>query len=444
MKRKILLLTVTAGEGHNSITNALKTELSADPQNDIRVIDIFKKYGKPSKASFINDGYILACKYALPLYNMVFKKLQANDPEEKRYRNPAQNIVDYETPMLLADIYDFKPDVIICAHFYCGMMITNLRKKYPIPATTISILFDYTVHPFWECSTGIDYLITPTASLHDTLIYKGYKPEQLLPLGIPVRHDFSKCVTKKDACHELNLDPNLFTVMVMLGGGGFGGSEKIVKKLLKAKTELQILVVNGKDTAGKHRIDIIKKTAKTNHEIVSYGFINFVPTVMSASDLIVGKCGGVTVNESLNRERVLCLNKKLAQQEFDNMVYLAGEHSTVIYDDKLNDLPYVVDDLAQNPQKLEYYLSNIRRIRKPNALSDIVHLIKSFPAIDYSQINTLVPNEKQIRKDLHKILSAEHEDMKKSKKVKRKFETSSSAIEIAEKLEADKTEKIAK
>ena len=40
--RKYLILTVTAGEGHNSMAKTLREQLEQDPNNKVKVIDIFK------------------------------------------------------------------------------------------------------------------------------------------------------------------------------------------------------------------------------------------------------------------------------------------------------------------------------------------------------------------------------------------------------------------
>ena len=431
--KRYLILTVTAGEGHNSISKSIANKLQENPENEVKLLDIFKTYGRPSKPVFINDGYIYACKYALTLYNMFFKMFQNAEPE-KRNTSAVQTLVTYETPQLLKDIYEYKPDVIICSHFYCGIMITNLRKMYEIPAQTISILFDYTVHPFWECAIGVDYLITPSETLHPILEYKGYKPEQLVPLGIPVRQEFSEEIPKDVARKELGIDQDMFTVMVMLGGGGFGGTEKIVKKLLKCKNPVQLIVINGRDEQSKKRIDLIAENNKTNHKIVSLGFVGNVPTIMSAADVIVGKCGGVTVNESMNKRKVLILPTLLAQQEFDNMVFLSNNKSTIIYDDKYSKLPDVVDRLIDDPKVLEFYAKNIDKIRQPNALADICKFCQSFENVQYKNIEDITKKDyPKIRRQIRKINTKEQiaEIKEKNEKLKQEKKTERQVLKDA-------------
>ena len=80
-----------------------------------------------------------------------------------------------------------------------------MRKKYEIKAKVVSILFDYTVHPFFECANGVDFMFTPDSSFNDILIKKGYREEQLKDLGLPVKTEFSEFMDKNEAREKLSM-----------------------------------------------------------------------------------------------------------------------------------------------------------------------------------------------------------------------------------------------
>ena len=420
--RKYLILTVTAGEGHNSMARTIKEKLEEDPNNEVRVIDIFKKYGKPGKTTFINDGYNSACKYALPIYNIVFRNMQQADPDKKN-KTIAQSWLDHETPQLINDILLFQPDVILSTHFYGGIMITNLRKKFDIPAKAVNILTDYTVHPFHECATDIDYLITPAEDLHEQLLFKGYRTEQLLPLGIPVKEKFSTFITKTDARKELGIDTEMFTVFVSIGGGGFGRSDKILKKLLKIEQPIQIIIVNGRNAQAYEKIESILNTTETQHKIINYGFATNTEIIMSACDCIVGKCGVTILNEALNKCKVMILSDKLPQQEYDNMVYLSS-HNACIRVSKYFPVELIVDHLRNNPEILDKFEKNIIKIRKDHALNDICKFISALPSAHYPNSTHLLSDKeiKQVRSELKKLKSDEDFLIKEDKKKRKKLE----------------------
>ena len=369
--KKYLVLTVTAGEGHNSIAKALSSELSKNPDNKILQVDLFKRFASISKVKLIDSGYTMVCKFIPEIYNMVFRSLQKRKPE-KRDSSIAQEVVKKETKKLLKHIEEENPDVVICTHFFPAIILTNLRKEKKIDPNikVVSILFDYTVHPFFECAIGVDYMITPDKTLHPMLIKKGYKPEQLLDYGLPVNTVFSNNIEKSMVRSELGLKQDIFTVMIMLGGGGFGGTEKLVKKLLKCKTPIQILVVNGKDKESKKRIDKLISKEGIIHTVHNYGYVNFVNKLMNASDLFTGKSGGVSVNESLNSNLPMALTEHLVAQEYDNMLYLNRNNACIKLTNKYN-LVDAVEDLSENTERLEELRKNIAKIKKPDATERI-------------------------------------------------------------------------
>lgn len=413
--KKIMVVTVTAGEGHNSIAKAVKGFLEEDQNNKVKVIDLFKKYSPIIKQKIINEGYMAACKYAMPIYNMVYRFLQNTNPE-KRNKVPAQNTILKESANLLQDIYLFEPDVIICTHFFGSMIISNLRRLYSIPAKTVSIVTDYTVHPFWEASIGIDYVVAPTEALTETLIYKGFKPEQILPIGLPVKKEFSENLDKGKARQELGLNQDDFTVLLMFGGGGFGQNVKVFKQLLKVKRPLQIMVVNGKDTQSKKKIDALVKASKTKHKVHNYGFVNFVSKAMSAADILVGKAGGISVTESLNKGLPMLLPLNLAEQEKANMRFLTQSGAALNYSFK-NPLIKTLTSLFDNREKLESLKKAGEAVRKPNAIFEIGNIVEQTKKATYSKAELLSKKELgKLRKDIKKMLSVSEEKFEEIKK----------------------------
>lgn len=419
--KKIMIVTVTAGEGHNSIAKAVKGFLEENPNNKVKVIDLFKKYSPVIKQRIINEGYMAACKYAMPIYNLVYKALQKTKPE-KRNKVAAQGTVLKESTGLLQDIYLFEPDVIICTHFYGSMIISNLRKLYSIPAKTVSIVTDYTVHPFWEASIGVDYIIYPTENLKETLLYKGFKQEQLLPIGLPVKKEFSETFDKADARRELKLDNDMFTVLLMFGGGGFGQNVKVFKQLLKIKRPLQIMVVNGKDTQSKKKIDALVKTSKTTHKVFNYGFVNFVSKAMSAADILVGKAGGISVTESLNKQLPMILPLNLAEQEKANMNFLVSSGAALNYSSK-TPLIKTLTELYDNPEKLEALKQGAIKVRKPQAIYQVGKFVDEAKNAVYSTAELLSKKEiGKLQKSIKKMLATNEQKLEKIRIKKEKQE----------------------
>lgn len=388
MKKRILLITVTAGEGHNSINKAVLNKLAQNPENEIRSLDLFKEYSSKFKTWIINDGYLMACKYLPTIYNACYKQLLKAKPEKKD-SSVSQLSIKKEMPKLLKTIYEFKPDVIVTPHFFPAIALTNLRKVYPIPAKIITILTDFTVHPFWEAATGIEYLVTPTNLYDDILISKGFKKEQLLNFGLPVKEEFSIQYDKTLARQELELSPDLFTILVMKGGGGFGGMKKIVKELFNCKNPLQIVCVNGKDKKGKEKIKNFLKNKTTIHKVVNLGYVDYVNKLMSASDVLVGKCGGISTCEALNKELPMIIDKKIVQHELGNVIFITSNNAGFQIKKDFS-LLSIIETISSFPSIIETMRKNISEIKKPNAIYDLVNFVENSENVKYENCDLIL------------------------------------------------------
>lgn len=393
--KKYLIFTITAGNGHNSAANAVKESLEKSGA-EVKVVDLLHEFCDNKTYVWVQaEGYGLAVQYFPKTYNAFFRHYQKSDPK-KFYKSPVQAGLLSMYDKLLKLINDYKPDAIYCSHFLPCVMITNLRKLYPIPAKVYSFVFDYAVCPFWEAATGIDYLLVPNESYYPTMIAKGFKREQLLPYGLTVSEKFSQKMDKCKAREKLGLKDGVFTVLVMFGGGFWSGNYKIVKNLVKhiQGRSLQIIVANGRDEKSKKRIDKLKTGCGIS--ILNYGFSRNVDELMSAADVIVGKAGGVSVTESLNKFLPMICCKKLPEQESVNVKMLVSEGAARQYkNDRM--LISIMNELLNNPRQLIEMRENVARIRRPNATAnlakDMLAVKTDYSAVkdvDYSLVNAQI------------------------------------------------------
>ena len=284
-KRRVLILTVTAGNGHNACARAMAEELER-AGTEVKIIDYLKVWASRRTVWTVDKGYGLAVAHALPLYNLSYRRLKRRPPEERFQRKFAQKIALEGAEGLLREVYAFCPDVIYCTHFYPATALTDLRLLVPIPAKCYVTLLDYSFNPFWECCIGVDHLNLPTSDLTEKALRLGYRRGQLLFGGIPVAAKFSAAADRCAARRELGLDGNAFTVMVMFG----------------------------------------------SVRVHSVGFTDRVELYMAASDAIVTKLGGTGATECINRGLpIIAAAKLLPRQEADNAVYLREKGAALLY-----------------------------------------------------------------------------------------------------------------
>lgn len=374
---RLLVLTATAGEGHNSLSYALKDYIKKTyPNDEVLIYDLYKDNHKLF-AWIINDlhffnlqhfPHIMRFQYRLSLENKVNKN-----------KNGSVTFGRIAKKDVLKQIETFKPDAIISMHTFATGLLNYLQRKNILDKSIklFTVIPDYSPHPDTETNLDFDYVFTPCKEIHPLLIdTKDFKEEQLIPTGLPVHSKFFDNVDKDEFAKEVNIDINKFTLLVFSGGMSIGNNYKIVKTLTKAKrfNDMNIIVINGKNKRTKNKIDkLIKKNNYQN--IYNLGFSSDVHKFMSISSCMIGKLGALTTNECFIKYLPIVVPFKPPYHEYWNMKFLEKEGVIKVIDGYKN-LPSGIDELIDNPSLLEQIKENINHLRKPNACIDMVNIIK--------------------------------------------------------------------
>ena len=378
---KLLILTVSAGNGHNSMSAAVSNYVKENYKDaEIKQVDLFKDGDKTSKKKranwMVNDGYFSLVKYFLNFANGQFERLK-NRNINKKATTLRKNFISPARPYIEKVINEYQPDAVFCAHTFAGIIMTDLRKsgnENALKARVVTVVSDYDVAPYTELLTGVDYVITPTDDFDDVLIKKGFDISKRLSYGIPVQRKFSQHIDKLEARKEIGINLNKETIMIMSGMVGFGNIAKTILNFNKCKTDFQIVCVCGKNEKLKKQLEKLKEKGVIKKDIYIFGFVTYVDVIMSASDVLIGKIGGVAIAEAFNKHLPIIANKELPFQEYDNMVFLK-ERNACEYISKNKYAYKVVDEFFQNKEKLEKMRQSIEVIRKPNASKDIGDLL---------------------------------------------------------------------
>ncbi len=380
---KILILSVTAGNGHNACAAGMKNKLEEKGADEVKVIDILKRYSSPINIWVADGGYCFAAKRLRRIYNRFYEKYRRKNPL-KRYSCAAHGVVLTTVDGLLKDILDFQPDVIYCTHFYGAIALTDLKLVYPLPCRTVVSNLDYVYSPFWEATVGVDAFAIPNEDFIEEGLAKGFTRDQLLPIGLPVDGRTLEKTDKSEARKTLGLRDGVFTVMVMFGGGSFGEGYKIFRQVVKAlngKTA-QIIMINGKNEKSRKKIQKMKFPAGIT--VLNVGFTKEVPLYLSAADLIINKYGGTSVTEMINKACPMLITEKLVGQENHNLAYMKKKGVALSFRNK-KQLKEKLLYLYANPQILRDMSEKCNPLIR-NSVEDLADYILAQPKADYTQI----------------------------------------------------------
>lgn len=325
---KVLILSLTVGQGHNSTSKALAEYMQAHGAT-CRILDTYKFLNK-LVGETLDKGYTAIGRFSPKLNDSLYQEAGKvnGKPRMKRYLPFAFAKMTKDKMKAYVDGYD--PDVIVCPHIFSAIIITEMKKDHMIRpgVKTYGIVTDFTLHPFWEY-TQMDYFITASELMNFEVVRRGIPEEKILPFGIPVRECFNEKEDMQEVRARLGLK-DMLTLLVVGGGMGFGDIPGMVEDLEKMEMAAQIVVICGSNSRLKTKLEKYKAGLKnSNKELVVLGYTTNINEYMDAADLLITKPGGLSISEALAKGKTMILMEPLPGVETFNLYFLLNNSLAV-------------------------------------------------------------------------------------------------------------------
>lgn len=352
---KVLIFTVTIGAGHNEVARNVAEYLKSQG-HEVVVRDLFKH--KKVKQWILSKLGFTAMTKLPSISNHFYDKAKKSD--KSIYDNYIKSVKD-ETLEL---INSFKPDIILSTHIAGRLFVKKYEDKFIKPVLNYYIVTDYDLTPGLKDFKDNEYVIVPNEDFKEELVEKGFDESHVLPFGIPVNAKYYKNIEENEAKNILNIDIDLNKpiILVVGGGNGLGNVYKVIKKL-SIHPDLQIISVAGKNEDLKEEVDTLAK--KSAAKIYSYGFTKELEFMMTISDCIIGKTGGITATEAITKGVPLIAVGKTPKPEYSNLQYFK-KNGMAIEIDKVDTIYDKIKNLDTVAMKEKY-----KKARKTDVVEKI-------------------------------------------------------------------------
>lgn len=374
MRKKVLITYATAGIGHKKASIAIKAALDKKKNEDldVRIIDVLDFTNAFLKKIYISVYIILVnhivLVWAILYYLLDFRIIHCFLYPLRRM----SHLLNFRK--LMTFMLEFKPDVVISTHFLTADLCYYLRKKYGLKFHLINVITDYRAHSFWVADNIDTYIVAHEKTRMDLMQKWGVDSNRIKIMGIPAEPKFSIKHDKKSIRDKLGLPLDQFTILLMGGGYGVGPILKILKILEDSKLSLSLLIVCGHN---KKLYDGINNFNKNPFlYIKNYQFVDNVDELMAASDVYVGKAGGINTTEALAQDLPIIFVRPIPGQEKRN-ARLIVDSDAAIRLRRIADLVDIIKELMESKEKIKLIKENINRIKRPDAASDIADFIVS-------------------------------------------------------------------
>ncbi|KPU43648.1 processive diacylglycerol beta-glucosyltransferase [Oxobacter pfennigii] len=340
---KVLILSASTGGGHNSAANAIKEELVA-LGCEVSVVDAIES-ASPILNKIVSEGYEKSAKY-VPVTYKAFYKISSGKSRKEDLDVLVRRIIGRK---ILHLVNDFKPDAIIGTHPFPMMALTRYKEQGTINVPVVSIITDYTAHTCY-IQNSVDAYIVGDVDVSYILKNSGIAPEKIHPFGIPINSSFLNTERVNTVKKNLDLDDK-FTVLVMGGSFGAGSIKESLMELLSSRYDFQIIVVTGRDVKLKAKLDELVEIMRPKKTVRILGFTKDVPELMTISNVLITKPGGLTTTEAIIKGIPMVIPYYIPGQEAENVDFLLN-NGLALKTFKNYPLVTIIEILMDNPERL--------------------------------------------------------------------------------------------
>ena len=358
---KALIVYASAGAGHQKAAEALYEYLKdTRPDLQLKLVNILDYTSKSFKLLY-SKGYIYLIS-KLPWVWYFFYRLSFLFSN-----NPVHFYLDYSNSLAFIDLLrNEKPEIVLSTHFLTSSVLTVFKKQKSCHNFRhIAIITDYNLHPFWV-GRGVDLYIASCDYIKDELLKRGVDGQRIKVYGIPVSPRFYLSSDRKSLAQKLQADPLKFTILIITGAIGIGPIEQIVKALAN---DAQLLVVCGKNQRLYKRITQMKFT-----QVKPFPLINNVDELMSISDLVLTKAGGLTITESLIKRLPIIFFASVPGLETANADVI-NKYGAAFRAKSIAQIKEFIIALKSRPQVVKEMQKNLNLLRKDDTLVKISGLL---------------------------------------------------------------------
>jgi len=356
---KILIFTAPYGNGHRSASDAVSDYIKENYKGyiEVRVIDYFETL-TPVLARFAAWLYKKLIQYWPTGWRLFFNL--TNLLSHTAIFQPV-NLIGLAKARSFLKAY--KPDIVLSLYPLCEQVASALKREFNYFSAVV--ITDFGAHNQWV-HPDTDLYFAAADKVKEDIINLGVPHEKIEVTGIPVRMPFRLKINRNEMRENYRLH-HRFTILLTSGGNGMNWMKTLCQNLAILPVKLLVLCGTNKGLFTK-----IKKLSHAFSNIHPFSYVapEIMAELMTASDLMIGKAGGLTVSEALCKGLPMLFYRPTPGQEDYNVEFLINKGAAMLTKD-LNDIITKTKSLIKQPDYLKELKANTIPLGKPSASEEI-------------------------------------------------------------------------
>ncbi|HVV95662.1 MAG TPA: glycosyltransferase, partial [Rhodanobacteraceae bacterium] len=364
-RKRVLLLSVSAGAGHVRAAEALRVAAEADGVV-AEHLDVMDFVSSAFRALY-TDFYLKLVEHHPSVWSMLYRIMDKTPPSAPlaRVRRAIERL---NTLKLRKAIAAFAPDAVVCTHFLPAELLMRERSRGRFASPVFVQITDFDLHGMWIVPDMAGYFVAS-----DEVAFRaearGIARERVHVTGIPVMPAFASPPSRVEAAAELGLDPRRTTFLLMGGGAGLGGLDEVAARLVAIDADFQLVALAGRNAKMLAKLEALSRAHPKR--LVAHGFTDRVERLMAAADLVITKPGGLTTSECLALGRPMIVHAPIPGQEERNCDYLL-EQGVALKAIDASALEYRIREWIAKPERVAAMCARARALGRPHAARDVL------------------------------------------------------------------------
>jgi processive 1,2-diacylglycerol beta-glucosyltransferase len=357
--KRILILTAGFGEGHNAAARGVRDGLArVAPEAIVELRDLFaENFGAFN--NLVRNSYLGLINRWPRAWGYVYRWLDRKTDFDKsfaRFRQTKNRLAN-----LLAS---FRPDVIVSAFPAYPYLLNQISGKNARYTNVVVVTDSSTVNAIWyRCRA--DYFLFPNEQSAEIVRAAGVVPEKLKTFGFPVSPRFADFVQDRESPSTRR--PRILYMI----NAGTKNAPHLVDQLLRLDVDLTVTV--GRNEKLRRAIESVIDNRKL--EII--GWTDEMPRLLCENDLLIGKAGGATVQETIAARCPMIINHIVSGQEEGNARLIEQTNSGAIARSNAEVFAQVEHAFANGAKQWHEWATNISKLSRPRASLDIAEFLMS-------------------------------------------------------------------
>jgi len=372
MTKKILILMSDTGGGHRSTAEAIAEGLEhvRPGEFDVQLFD-FIADGTPFPLNRGGRLYRPAVDYGRALWGCFWR--MSDHP--RRMAVLLSLFIPWARGRLVQLLHRTRPQAVVSVHPLSNHLAVQSTRRLNHPIPVITVVTDLMrTHVSWFCPR-VEMCIVPNHLARQKALACGLSPEKIKVVGLPVSLKFEQLKAEKsEHKEELGLRPNLPAVLLVGGGEGMGKVFRIARTVAEANLPAQLLIATGRNTSLRQRLERMDWKIPTK----VFGFVDNMPELMAACEVIVTKAGPGTISEAIACGLPMIISGAIPYQEDLNVAYVVDNRVGQLAEQPREIVSLLQKWLQLGNDELRQMAENARRLAKPEATLNVARLIAAF------------------------------------------------------------------